>query len=276
VANVIALAGKGGTGKTTMAGLIIRALRRRGGGAILAVDADPNACLETALGMPAPRTISDVLDASHGLRDVPTAMAKPLWVEYQVEDCLSEGRGVDLIVMGRPEGASCYCAANQMLRTCLDRMLASYPRVVIDNEAGMEHLSRRTTRDVDFLLVVSDPTITGLRAARRIATLVAELGLPVKRIGLVVSGAEGGQLPGPIREAIAADGLSLVGVVPFDPLITALELASRPIFDLPDDSPAAAAVEAMLDREFAVPAGASAALDASTTPSPGPVAGAPA
>ncbi len=190
MARVIALAGKGGTGKTTVAGLVVRALRRNGHGPVLAVDADPNSCLDVTIGLSADRSVSDVLDETRGLRDVPQNMPKPTYVEYQLEHCLAEGRGVDLIVMGRPEGAECYCSANQMLRTFLDRMIGSYPTVVVDNEAGMEHLSRRTTKDVDLLLVVSDATMAGARASRRIADLVGELELPVKRIAVVVDGAE--------------------------------------------------------------------------------------
>ena len=205
MARVIALAGKGGTGKTTVAGLVVRALRRNGHGPVLAVDADPNSCLDVTIGLSADRSVSDVLDETRGLRDVPQNMPKPTYVEYQLEHCLAEGRGVDLIVMGRPEGAECYCSANQMLRTFLDRMIGSYPTVVVDNEAGMEHLSRRTTKDVDLLLVVSDATMAGARASRRIADLVGELELPVKRIAVVVDGAE--ELADPVAEILTGDGL---------------------------------------------------------------------
>ncbi len=248
MARVIALAGKGGTGKTTIAGLIVRALRRNGHGPVLAVDADPNSCLDVAIGLTADKTVSDVLDQTRGLRDVPGNMPKPTYVEYQLEHCLAEGRGVDLIVMGRPEGAECYCSANQMLRTFLDRMIDSYPTVVVDNEAGMEHLSRRTTRDVDLLLVVSDATLAGARASRRIADLVGELELPVKRIAVVVDGAE--ELADPVAEILTDDGLRLAGFVPHDPLIVERELAAASLLELPDDAPAVQAVEEMLVREL--------------------------
>jgi CO dehydrogenase maturation factor len=127
MARVIALAGKGGTGKTTIAGLLVRALQQNGHGPVLAVDADPNSCLDVAIGLTAERTVSDVLDESRGLREVPQNMPKPVYVEMQLEDCLAEGRGVDLIVMGRPEGQECYCSANQMLRTFMDRMIGRPP-----------------------------------------------------------------------------------------------------------------------------------------------------
>ena len=248
MARVIALAGKGGTGKTTIAGLLVRALRGDGHGPVLAVDADPNSCLDLAIGLTADKTVSDVLDESRGLRDVPQNMPKPTYVEYQLEDCLAEGRGVDLIVMGRPEGQECYCSANQMLRTFMDRMIGSYPTVVVDNEAGMEHLSRRTTRDIDLLLVISDATLAGARAARRIADLVGELELPVKRIAVVVDGAE--ELAEPVARILADDGLHLAGFVPHDSLIVEKELAAAPLLELPDDAPAVRAVEEMLAREL--------------------------
>jgi len=248
MARVIALAGKGGTGKTTIAGLLVRALRQNGHGPVLAVDADPNSCLDLAIGLTADKTVSDVLDETRGLRDVPENMPKPVYVEYQLEDCLAEGRGVDLIVMGRPEGAECYCSANQMLRTFLDRMIGSYPTVVVDNEAGMEHLSRRTTRDVDLLLVVSDATLAGARASRRIADLVGELELPVKRMAVVVDGAE--ELAEPVAQILSDDGLHLAGFVPHDPLIVEKELAAASLLELPDEAPAVRAVEEMLAREL--------------------------
>jgi CO dehydrogenase maturation factor len=177
-------------------------------------------------------------------------MPKPIYLEYHLEDCLTEGRGVDLLVMGRPEGAACYCSANHVLRTFLDRIIASYPSVVVDNEAGMEHLSRRTTRDVDLLLIVSDATVTGARAARRIASLVRELALPVRRIAVAVNEAEA--LAAPVEEILTSDGLELAGFVPHDPLVVEMELAGRPLTELPDDAPAVAAVQAILDQELAV------------------------
>ncbi len=248
MARVIALAGKGGTGKTTVAGLLVRALQHNGHGPVLAVDADPNSCLDVTIGLTAERTVSDVLDESRGLRDVPQGMPKSTYVEMQLEDCLAEGRGVDLIVMGRPEGQECYCSANQMLRTFMDRMIGSYPTVVVDNEAGMEHLSRRTTKDIDLLLVVSDASLAGARASRRIADLVGELELPVKRIAVVVDGAE--EMAEPVAGILTGDGLQLAGFVPHDPLIVESELAAASLLELPEDAPAVRAVGELLAREL--------------------------
>ncbi|MDI6771025.1 MAG: AAA family ATPase [bacterium] len=241
---VVAVAGKGGTGKTTTAGLVVRSLRRMGKTPILAVDADPNTNLDAALGLRPDRAISDVLHATRGMRDVPVNLPRTTYLEYHLEDCLAEGQGVDLIVMGRPEGAGCYCAANHLLRDHLDRLMGSYPFVVMDNEAGMEHLSRRTTRDVGLLLIVSDPSMAGIKAARRIQDLVRELGLSVREIALVVNRVSA--VPAAVERVFGEGGIRVAGVVPEDPLVAAYELEGRPLLDLPDDSPAACAVMEIL------------------------------
>jgi CO dehydrogenase maturation factor len=244
MAEVIALAGKGGTGKTTVAGLVVRSLRLATRTPILAVDADPNACFDAALGLHPERTMSDVLHASQGLRGVPETMPKATYLEYELQGCLAEGRGMDLIEMGRPEGAACYCSANHLLRNYMDRLMGAYRSVVVDNEAGMEHLSRRTTRDVDLLLIISDATGVGIRSAQRIRALIAELALPVRRMALVVN--RSSELPPAVEAAIAADGLELAGLVPDDPWVAEYELAGRPLLELPDEAPAVVAVDRML------------------------------
>jgi CO dehydrogenase maturation factor len=241
---VVALAGKGGTGKSTLAALLVRSLRNAGRTPILAVDADPNTSLETALGLHPAAMVSDVLDATRGMRDVPDAIPKSSYLEYRLEDCLAEGRGVDLVVMGRPEGAACYCAVNHLLRVHIDRLMGAYRSVVVDNEAGMEHVSRRTTREADVMLIVSDATVAGIRAARRIQLLVGELALPVRDTALVVDRAT--ELPPAVAEAIAGSGLRLAGLVPHDPLVVESELEGRSLLDLPDESIAARAVTRLL------------------------------
>lgn len=241
---VYAVAGKGGTGKSTLAALIVRSLRRAGRVPILAVDADPNTTLDAVLGLRPARTVSDVLDATKGMREIPNNVPRATYLEYQLADCLAEGRGVDLIVMGRPEGSGCYCAANHLLREHLDRLIAGYPRVVMDNAAGMEHLSRRTTRDVDLLFIVSAPTQSGVRAARRIQALVRELDLSVREMALVLNRADG--VPSAVAEEIEASGLPLAGLIPEDPQVAACDLEGLPLLDLPDDAPAVRATEAIL------------------------------
>ncbi|MHB0869101.1 MAG: ATP-binding protein [Chloroflexota bacterium] len=245
----IAMAGKGGTGKTTLAAMILKYLRRRGGGAVLAIDADPSANLNDAVGVELEATIGDVREetaAKVGAGAMPPGMAKRDYLEYRINEALVEGQGLDLIAMGRPEGAGCYCAANHVLRECVDRIAGSYRYVVIDNEAGLEHLSRRTTRDVDYLLVVSDPTVRGLVAAGRIAGLVEELRTRVGKVCLVVNRVQG-QLNPELVEEIHKQRLDLAGTVPADPRVAAFDGEGRPLIQLPEDSAVYLAVRGILD-----------------------------
>ncbi len=256
----IALAGKGGTGKTTVAALIIRYLVEERSGSILAIDADPASNLPMVLGMEAEQTVGDIredmldlVQTSGALAgSMPGGMSKQDYLDYQIQMALEEGDRVDLLVMGRPEGPGCYCAANQMLRVIVDRLGKQYDYVVIDNEAGMEHLSRRTTRDVDVLLLVTDPTQRGLFAAKQMAAMVPELKISVGRVYLVVNrlpafsatrGAVGdwpqqgkGELPPPLAEAVARSGLELIGTVPEDPAMMDFEFSGRPLVELPAET----------------------------------------
>ena len=158
-----------------------------------------------------------------------------------------KGEGVDLIAMGRPEGPGCYCAANHVLRDCVDRLAGSYQYVLIDNEAGLEHLSRRTTRDVDFLVVVTDPTIRGIIAAGRVAGLVNELETKVGKVLLIVNRVDGELAPSLVEE-IRRQGLELGGVVPADPSVGAFDREGKPLVDLPEDSAVFIAVSGILDN----------------------------
>lgn len=246
----IAMAGKGGTGKTTLATMILRCLRERGQGAVLAIDADPSSNLNSALGMELEATVGDVREETAvkvGAGSMPAGMAKRDYLEYRINEALVEGTGLDLIAMGRPEGAGCYCAANHVLRECVDRIAGSYRYVVIDNEAGLEHLSRRTTRDVDYLLVVSDPTIRGLVAAGRVAGLVQELQTRVGKVWLVVNRAQG-ELKAALVEEIRRQGLELIGIVPVDPQVGSYDGEGKPLAELPEDSAVYVAVRKIVDR----------------------------
>ncbi|GBE02611.1 cobQ/CobB/MinD/ParA nucleotide binding domain protein [bacterium BMS3Bbin06] len=247
---LIALAGKGGTGKTSIAGLTIRYLVQKRAGPVLAVDADSNACLNEALGVEVHATIGQLRESSlETIRsggDRPGGMSMEELFEYQVNQALIESRGIDLIVMGRPEGPGCYCAANNIIRKYTDMLSEKYPYVVIDNEAGMEHLSRRTTHKVNLLLMVSDPTVKGVQTAKRIDSLIDELKLDIDRRVLIinkVSGEEGEMLKG-YAEGL---GLQVAGLVPQDGMIFKYDLEGKPIFDLPDDSVAVTSLFAILD-----------------------------
>lgn len=242
----IAVAGKGGTGKTTLAALLIRYLRDQRAGSVLAIDADPSSNLNQALGLALEHSIGDIREEmleKVNRNAMEPGMAKADYLEYRIQESLVEGPGTDLLAMGRPEGPGCYCAANNMLRVSVDRLAKSYDFVVIDNEAGLEHLSRRTTRDVDVLLVVSDASMRGMSAAVRVLDLVDELKTKVGRRFLVVNRVNG-ELPAAIAETVA--GLNgkaeFLGAVPADAGISELDGMGRPLVSIGSDSPVYTAV----------------------------------
>jgi CO dehydrogenase maturation factor len=249
MAFVIALAGKGGTGKTTLAALAVRFIVEKKKMPVLAVDADSNNCLNTALGVDVHATIGKLREESLQLirsgAERPGGMSMEQLFDYQVQQSLIESKGFDLMVMGRPEGPGCYCAANNIIRKYTDKLSETYPYVVIDNEAGMEHLSRRTTHKVNILLIVSDPAVRGIQTAERIDRLVDELQLDIDRREVVinrVSGSEGNEL-----KTMAEDsGLTVAGIVHQDPEIAYLDLQGKPISQLRKDSTAVREVYSIL------------------------------
>jgi len=250
MAFVIALAGKGGTGKTTIAGLTIRYIIEKKKRPVLAVDADSNSCLNEILGVDVRTTIGRVREESlHEIRsglERPGGMSTEELFNYQIQQSIIESKGFDLIVMGRPEGTGCYCAANNIIRKYVDKLSGTYPYVVIDNEAGMEHLSRRTTHRVNLLFIMSDPTIRGIQTARRINELIDELRLEIDRRLIIInriSRHEGEEL----KNLAEQKGLHVVGFIPQDSMLFHYDLQGKPIFQLPGESPAVKAVFSILD-----------------------------
>lgn len=244
----IAITGKGGTGKTTFASLLIKHLSIENG-AILAVDADPNSNLDARLGLHVQQTIGDLREDL--LKEsFPAGVAKNELIEYQIRLALVEGDTFDLIAMGRPEGPGCYCYINNVLRDVLDRLSANYDYVVIDNEAGMEHLSRRTTRDVDVLFIMSDVTPLGITTASRIKKLSEDLKLVIGKTYLVLNEVKK-SVPDGIASQIRQQQLNLVGTVPSDPLIEEYALEGKSLFELPSDSAAFAAVHEIAEHSLA-------------------------
>ncbi len=250
MAYVIALAGKGGTGKTSIAALTVKYLMENKKKPVLAVDADSNSCLNEALGVKVHATIGHLREESlqtiRSGAERPGGMSMEQLFDYQVQQSLIEARGFDLMVMGRPEGPGCYCAANNIIRKYTDKLSETYSYVVIDNEAGMEHLSRRTTHKVDLLLIVSDPTVRGVRTAQRIDGLVKELELDVARHALIinrVSGTEGQEL----KKLAEESGLMVAGLMPQDHQIFEYDLQGKGIVELPSDSVAVKALYGILD-----------------------------
>ncbi|MBN1135938.1 MAG: AAA family ATPase [Anaerolineae bacterium] len=245
----IAIAGKGGTGKTTITALIIDHLVKSQKGSVLAIDADPSANLNLALGVPLQDTVGDVREetatAVGGSRAL-GGLSKWDYLDLRINEALVEERGFDLLAMGRPEGPGCYCAANNILRTSVDRLSAAYDYVVIDNEAGLEHLSRRTTRDVDLLLIVSDPTLRGILTAGRVVEVIDELKTAVTATYLIVNRVDGDQLPESLLQAIGDHKLKLAGLIPADPAVGDLDARGEPIVSLAEQAPARRALDAIL------------------------------
>ena len=250
VTKTIAVAGKGGTGKTTISALVIDYLARKQKGAILAIDADPSTNLNLALGVPLYDTVGDVREESAtavGGSAAMGGMSKLDYLDFRINESLVEETAFDLLAMGRPEGPGCYCAANNILRGSVDRLADAYDYIVIDNEAGLEHLSRRTTRDVDLLLIVSDPSLRGLIAAGRVAELIDELKTSVGETYLIVNRVIGDTLSQPLMEAIGQYNLRLAGLVPADSAVTELDALGEPIVKLPADAPSRLSLDAILD-----------------------------
>jgi CO dehydrogenase maturation factor len=243
----IAVGGKGGVGKTTLAALIVRGLLKKGKSPILVVDADPNTNLPEAVGMPSDATVGSILaEFIDDKASIPSGMTKESYLQVKMHSAVAEGKGMDLVAMGRGEGPGCYCYPNLILRGFVEDLSGNYPYVVIDNEAGMEHLSRRTSETIDHMILVSDPSIRGLRSARKIHALIKELGLDVAKISLVVSRAPD-PLPAQLEAEIEACGLPLLGKIPPDKMIDEYDLAIRPLTELPDTSPAVVASERILE-----------------------------
>jgi len=232
----IALAGKGGTGKTTLAGMLIKYLIAKGKTPILAVDADSNANFNEVLGLKVDDTLGGAReDMKKG--NVPSGMTKDIFMSMKLEQAVIEAEGYDLVVMGQPEGAGCYCAANSLLTGFLERLIGNYTYVVMDNEAGMEHISRLTTSNVDLLLVVSDTSRRALQAAVRINKLAKELNIGVGKSYLIINQVKEGA-PDLVLDMDGTDGLDLAGTIPEDPSIYEYDLNGRATVDIPEDNKA--------------------------------------
>jgi len=244
----ITIAGKGGTGKTTISALLIELLSKRG--TVLAIDADPSSNLHLALGLPLGQTVGAVREemlAAVKSRSMDPSLAKQDYIELKVQESLVESIGVDLLAMGRPEGPGCYCAANSMLRTCIDRLANNYDYVVIDSEAGMEHISRQTTRDVDILLLVSDMSMRGVISAVRMKELIKELRTSVEHVALVINRADG-ELSAEMKKVIDEAKLELIGLLPNEPAIAELDSHGRPLVELPAYSRLRQAIAAVAQK----------------------------
>jgi len=242
----IALAGKGGTGKTTVAGLLIKYLVKTGKTPILAVDADSNANLNEVCGLEVTDTLGNAREEMRkGI--VPSGMTKDIFINMKLQQAVVEDDGFDLIVMGRPEGPGCYCAANTLLTGFLEKLTGNYPYIVMDNEAGMEHISRLTTNNVDILLITSDTSRRALQAAIRINDLAKDLNIGVSKSYLIINQTK--EAPSDtILNIIKEKGLELAGTIPEDRTVYEYDLNGRPTIELPEDNTAVMAAYEIFDK----------------------------
>ena len=229
-----------------MAGLLVKFLLKQNKTPILAVDADCNANLNEVLGLKLGNTLGGAReDMKKG--DVPGGMTKDIFIEMKLEEAVIEADGFDLVVMGQPEGAGCYCAANTLLTNYLERLSGNYPYIVMDNEAGMEHISRLTTKDVDILLIISDSSRRGLQAAVRIDELARCLNIGIGKSYLVINQARE-RPPEPVMDNLKEANLELIGTVPADDLIYDFDFKGRPTIEMPEDSPSVKAAFEIFDK----------------------------
>ncbi len=252
MAHVIAVAGKGGVGKTSLTGLLIQNLCRKGKQPLLAVDADANSNLNEVLGVEVRETLGDIREelerAGMDMNSkIPANMSKQDYLEMRLSDALAEEDDFDLMVMGRTQGEGCYCFVNGLLQTQIQKLQYNYPYIVVDNEAGMEHLSRGILPKIDTLILVSDCSRRGVQAAGRISRLAADLHMQPKRMGLIVNRAPQGKLDAGTEEEIRKQGLELIGVIPQDDTVYHYDCDGRPLVELPDDNPVRLAMNQVIE-----------------------------
>ena len=248
MSKIIAFAGKGGVGKTTVASLVIRHLSHTNQTPILAVDADPNSNLGETLGLEVPTTVGDIReDFMRDPQGVPSGMDKTIYLETLVEQALIEKPEFDLLVMGRQEGQGCYCMVNNILNNFTERLMDNYQYMVVDNEAGMEHLSRRTSGRIDMLYLVTDYSLRGLRALRRIHDMLDNLKLNVEAMGIVVTRAPE-TLGEPFMNEVDEIGVPVVGIIPNDPALLDFDMEKRSLLELPDSAPSVVATDNLMEE----------------------------
>ena len=253
MAHVIAVAGKGGVGKTTLCGMLIQYLCEQKKGPILAVDADANSNLNEVLGVKVETTLGDVREEIAQAEiakesPIPKGMSKADYAELRFEDALVEDDDFDLLVMGRTQGKGCYCFVNGLLQSQLAKYQNHYPYIVVDNEAGMEHISRGVLPSMQTAILVSDCSRRGVQAVGRIARLIDECGMKPDTVGLIINRAPGGKLNAGIQEEIENQGLHLLGVVPQDEDVYEYDCEGKPTADLPEDNPVKKALRGIVSN----------------------------
>ena len=243
----VAVAGKGGTGKTTLTGMIIRYLVENKLGSVLAVDADTNSNLPDVLGIEVKETIGNARETMK--TDVPQGMPKDTYIEYKVQEAVNEADGFDLLVMGTPEGQGCYCAANTLCKKYIDVLLDNYEYIVIDNEAGMEHMSRLLTKDIDYFFIISDPSMRGLQTIKRIKELAETLNLNIRNFIIIVNRVKG-DIPDSAKKFLDEQGITPDIYIEEDEKISELDMEGKPTYQLPADAVSLQKMFGLLDNIF--------------------------
>jgi CO dehydrogenase maturation factor len=249
----IAMAGKGGVGKTTLCGLFLNYLAQTGKGPILAVDADANSNLNEVLGVEKTVTLGDIREeiAKSEFAEknpIPTGMSKQEYASFRFGAAVTEMDNYDLLAMGRTQGKGCYCFVNDLLRDQLQKYYQNYNYLIVDNEAGLEHISRGILPPVDLILLVSDCSRRGVEAAGRIAEMIGQLDFKANKVCLIVNRAPGGKLEQGLLDEIAEQKLQLIGVIPSDDAVYKYDAAGKPLVDLPDDSPIKKALGEIIEK----------------------------
>jgi CO dehydrogenase maturation factor len=250
----VAITGKGGVGKTTLAGLLISRLIARGCKPVLAVDADPNTCLDAVLGVRAHASIGGIREQARQIagKGLAAGASKQEWLELKIAECLVEADDFDLLAMGRPEGPGCYCYANNVLKQAIQTIAGSYAYVVIDNEAGLENLSRRIVTRVDLLILVADPSQRGLQTLRRLYDLAREMDVQYNHLAIVINRLRRPDLPQPLDDIRRHTRANYLLALPDDSDLAAIDEAGCPLLNLPPENELVRRVDAFLD-EIALP-----------------------
>lgn len=244
----IAVAGKGGTGKTTISALLIRSLIYKKAGSILALDADPNSNLNELLGIKINMTVGQLVeDFKKNGAAISSGIYKDQMVEMNIHQAVAEGKDFDLLVMGRGEGPGCYCAANNLFKKYIDMLQNSYDYIVMDNEAGMEHLSRKTTHNVKFLLLISDPSLRGIQTAARLRDLSKELKINVGEVFLILNRVDN-EPDSRLLDFIKEQNFEILGIINSDKNIINMELSGKSVFELPAESSSLLQVREILKK----------------------------
>ena len=246
---IIAVSGKGGTGKTLVSSILVKLLSETGKD-LLVIDADPDSNIPESLGIDADKSVGEVrenLKKDITERNIPNEMNKWDILDYKIMESIVETPDFDILLMGRPEGSGCYCAVNNMLRKIIENISSNYDYVVIDTEAGLEHLSRRTTQSVDTMLVISDSSKKGLHTASRVGKLSKELEISFNQIYLILNKVKEGNEESLLNKA-KETGLEIIGLIHDDKIISDFDLEGKSLMELPDDSEPVKVVKDIIDK----------------------------